>query len=64
LKEHIEWFEISLEECVQVVKKWSQWMRREPFAKFPTRQKRYLKREEKEKTTDMDEFMKSVAMLA
>ena len=63
LKEHVEWFEISPEECIQVVKKWSRWMRRDPFESSPPNQKSRLKREEMEKTTDMDEFMTSVAML-
>ena len=63
LKEHIEWFEISPEECIQVVKKWSRWMRSNPFKSSPSNQKSRLKREEMEKTTDMDEFMTSVAML-
>lgn len=63
LKEHIEWFEISPEECIQVVKKWSRWMRSDPFESSPSNQKSRLKREEMEKTTDMDEFMTSVATL-
>lgn len=64
LKEHIEWFEISSKECIQVVKKWSQWMRTDPFENVATNQGRPLKKEENEKTMDMDEFMKSVAILA
>lgn len=64
LKEHIEWFEISPKECIQVVKKWSQWMRTSPFANVLANKKRPLKGEEKEKTANMDEFMKTVALLA
>ncbi|CAG5138817.1 uncharacterized protein ALTATR162_LOCUS445 [Alternaria atra] len=64
LKEHIEWFEISPKKCIQVIKKWSQWMRTNPFENVATDQGRLLKKEENEKTKDMDEFMKSVAMLA
>lgn len=64
LKEHIEWFEISPEKCIQVIKKWSQWMRKDPFEKVMTDKGMLLKKEENEKTKDMDKFMKSVAMLA
>jgi hypothetical protein len=64
LKEHIEWFDISPKECIQVIKKWSQWMRKDPFENVTTAQKIRLKEKENEKTKDMDRFMKSVAMLA
>ncbi|KAH7061023.1 T5orf172 domain-containing protein [Paraphoma chrysanthemicola] len=64
LKEHIEWFEMSPKKCIQVIKKWSQWMRTNPFENVATDQGGLLKKEENEKTKDMDEFMKSVAMLA
>ncbi|KAL1606156.1 hypothetical protein SLS60_003557 [Paraconiothyrium brasiliense] len=64
LKEHIEWFEISPKKCIQVIKKWSQWMRTNPFENVATGQVRLLKKEENEKTKDMNEFMKSLAMLA
>jgi hypothetical protein len=64
LKEHIEWFEISPKECIQVIKKWSQWMRKDPYENVATGQGMLLKKEEHEKTKNMDKFMKSVAMLA
>jgi hypothetical protein len=64
LKEHIEWFEISPKECIQVIKKWSQWMRTDPFESVMTDQGMLLQSEVREKTEDMDKFMKSVAMLA
>jgi hypothetical protein len=64
LKEHIEWFEISPKKCIQVIKKWSQWMRKDPFENVTTGQGMFLKKEETEKTKDMDKFMKSISMLA
>jgi hypothetical protein len=64
LKEHIEWFEISPKECIQIIEKWSQWMRKHPFENVATNQGMRLKKEEYEKTKDMDKFMESVAMLA
>lgn len=57
MREHMEWFESTPGKCVQVIKKWSQWMRGEPYEKMR------LRREEQVKTRDMEQFMTSVAML-
>jgi hypothetical protein len=39
-------------------------MRKDPFENVTTAQEMRLKKKENEKTKDMDEFMKSVAMLS
>jgi hypothetical protein len=64
LKEHVEWFEISSKRAIQVIKKWSQWMRQNPYENATNDQRMLLKKEQNEATKDMDKFMESVAMLS
>jgi hypothetical protein len=64
LKEHIEWFETTPDECIKVIKKWSQWMRTNPFHRVVNGRAALLKKEQRDKTQDMVKFMESISMLA
>jgi hypothetical protein len=44
LKEHREWFEASPKTCIQVIKKWSQWMRQDPFENVTTDQEKLFEK--------------------
>jgi hypothetical protein len=64
LKEHVEWFETTPDKCIHVIKKWSQWMRTNPFEEVTTTRGTLLKKEQRDKTKNMVEFMESVSKLA
>ncbi|RGP81347.1 hypothetical protein FLONG3_491 [Fusarium longipes] len=55
-KWHHEWFEISSRKAIATVRKWCNWMAKNPYHDVGT-----LREEEVEKTRDMDKFMKDIA---
>lgn len=63
LKSHIEWFQVSPEEAVAVIQKWSMWMLTSPYK--PKSHKKsaasILKNQEREKAECIDQFMKGLS---
>ena len=61
LKQHIEWFEISAEEAIAVIEKWSKWMSTDPYQSELRSGLKLLKDEESRRTEDIDQFMKEIS---
>lgn len=61
LKTHIEWFKVSPEEAIAVIKKWSRWMLTSPYEPQPNEKSWRLKKKESEKAKDIDRFMKRLS---
>ncbi|KAH7393565.1 T5orf172 domain-containing protein [Cadophora sp. MPI-SDFR-AT-0126] len=63
LKQHIEWFEISPEEAIAVIRKWSNWTATLPY-EMPRLRSGVpsLKEEERQKVRDIDRFMKELSL--
>ncbi|KAL2823539.1 T5orf172 domain-containing protein [Aspergillus cavernicola] len=61
-KQHLEWFEISSKEAIAVIRKWTRWMRRDPYEEIQQRSKVKwdLKDQEIQKTNDMLRFMQDL----
>lgn len=63
LKQHIEWFEVSAEEAIAVIRKWSRWINTHPYQ--PPRARSgvnwTLRDEERRKVSDIDRFMKEIS---
>jgi hypothetical protein len=64
LKQHIEWFEISPAEGIAVIQKWSKWMTTCPYQSNPPRSEWTLKKEEKQRVLDIDQFMEEISIAA
>lgn len=60
LCEHEEWYQISTADAIAVVKKWSAWMNSIPYDP----ELRSLKKKEKRKVSDTDNFMNELARSA
>jgi hypothetical protein len=65
LKQHIEWFEISPAEAIEVITKWSKWMASGPYLAPRLRSvvKWSLKEEEEKKARNIDQFMKDISLI-
>ncbi|PMD36114.1 DUF1766-domain-containing protein [Hyaloscypha variabilis F] len=62
LKQHIEWFEISPAEAIAVIRKWSKWTATLPYEMPRLRSGAWeLKEEERQKTRNIDRFMKELS---
>lgn len=61
-KQHVEWFEVPVEDAVRAIESWSGWMRTRPYAKRETRTevKWYLKEAEAKRLSDMAKFLKEL----
>lgn len=60
LKEHLEWFEVSSAQAIEIIQKWSTWMATDPYHQpygLRSGKKWTLKEEERKRTWDMDRFM-------
>ena len=67
LKQHIEWFEISPEEAIAVIEKWSKWMTTRPYQstrRLRSGVKWSLKEEERLRAHNIDRFMKDISVAA
>ena len=64
LKQHIEWFEISPEEAIAVIRKWSKWMNTSPYLSPRLRSGVVwtLKEEEMQKVGNIDRFIKEISL--
>jgi len=64
LKQHIEWFEITPEQAVAVVRKWSKWINTSPYQSPRLRSggNWTLKEEERQKIGNIDRFMKEISL--
>lgn len=64
LKQHIEWFEVSVAEAIAVVQKWSNWMTANPYQSTQLRSevKWTLKLEETRKARNIDQFLKEISI--
>ncbi|KZF22292.1 DUF1766-domain-containing protein [Xylona heveae TC161] len=64
-KQHLEWFEISPAEAIAIIRKWSEWMRTQPYRLLSLRNKDMwiLKHEERARSYNMDKFMKETSEL-
>lgn len=56
LKTHEEWFEVTPEEAIAVIEKWTAWMRKEPYTPD-----HLLLEEEARKTSDMSQYLKDLS---
>lgn len=63
LKPHIEWFQVSPEEAIAVIQKWSMWMLTSPYKpeSHETSAALILKDQEREKVKCIDQFMKELS---
>jgi hypothetical protein len=63
LKPHIEWFEISSEDAIGVIEKWSKWMAKRPyqFKALRAGAKWYLKEAVGQRAGNIVEFMNDIA---
>ena len=55
LKQHIEWFEVSPEEAISVIWKWSKWMATSPY------EAGFLREEENRRLGDISTFMTEIS---
>jgi hypothetical protein len=63
LKQHIEWFEASPAEAIAVIQRWSNWMITRPYQSIGLRsESETLKKEEKQRAGDIDQFMKETTV--
>jgi hypothetical protein len=63
LKQHIEWFEISPEEAIAIIQKWSKWTETLPYEMPRLRSGQWwLKEEERQKVQNIDRFMKELSL--
>lgn len=61
--QHIEWFEMTPDDAISVIQKWSKWMESNPYAETSPESgvKWALKSEEMKKLDDIDTFMEDLA---
>ncbi|KAH7230881.1 T5orf172 domain-containing protein [Fusarium tricinctum] len=59
LKPHTEWFETTSAKAIETIKKWSCWMKTQPYlsVKLGNEEKWKIKEEERQRTQDMNQFM-------
>jgi hypothetical protein len=62
--QHIEWFEMTPDDAISVIQKWSKWMESNPYTETLSESgvKWALKAEEVKKLDDTDTFMKDLAL--
>ncbi|XWX01422.1 hypothetical protein V2A60_009450 [Cordyceps javanica] len=62
-KQHVEWFETSVERAVAVIEKWSRWIQGRPYEQRRTRQgvSWYLKEAEAQRLADVPKFLSDLA---
>lgn len=64
-KDHIEWFEVSRDLAVAVVRKWMAWMRESPYEKRPGSSDEWvLKAEQRSKVKALSEPIKGISVTA
>lgn len=63
LKPHTEWFETTSAKAIEVIEKWSYWMKTLPYQSVQVKNevKWTIKGEERERTRDMDRFIMKIS---